>query len=84
MNYFFIINIAFVGLFLLGAMYFWSKANKLKKHSNKEAGDGASDGFTLLAISVTKNNDRTPLAAEQMFAALHGIFREDSTLSGPD
>jgi len=82
MNYFFVINITFVGLFLFGAMYFWLKTNKLKSHTHKhkEEGVGVSEGFTLLSISVTKDNDRTPLAAEQMFAALHGIFREDSTI----
>jgi len=31
--------------------------------------------FTTLRIQVPKNNEKTPLAAEQMFAALHGIFR---------
>lgn len=29
---------------------------------------------TTLLINVPKNNDKTPLAAEQMFASLHGIF----------
>ena len=36
--------------------------------------------FTTLRILVPKNNEKTPLAAEQMFAALHGIFRKDKTL----
>jgi hypothetical protein len=31
--------------------------------------------FIILKILVPKNNEKTPLAAEQMFAALHGIFR---------
>lgn len=30
--------------------------------------------FIVLRILVPKNNEKTPLAAEQMFAALHGIF----------
>lgn len=34
--------------------------------------------FTTLRISVPKNNEKTPLAAEQMFAALHGIFKKES------
>lgn len=34
--------------------------------------------FITLRILVPKNNEKTPLAAEQMFAALHGIFRSDS------
>jgi hypothetical protein len=32
--------------------------------------------FVTLKILVPKNNEKGPLAAEQMFAALHGIFRE--------
>jgi len=34
--------------------------------------------FVVLRILVPKNNEKTPLAAEQMFAALHGIFRAES------
>jgi len=32
----------------------------------------------LLKILVPKNNEKTPLAAENLFAALHGIFRPDA------
>ncbi len=35
--------------------------------------------FTTLRILVPKNNEKTPLAAEQMFAALHGIFQKESS-----
>ncbi len=35
--------------------------------------------FTTLRILVPKNNEKTPLAAEQMFAALHGIFKKKSS-----
>jgi hypothetical protein len=38
----------------------------------------ASLKFTTLRILVPKLNEKTPLAAEQMFAALHGIFRPES------
>lgn len=31
--------------------------------------------FIVLRILVPKNNEKTPLAAEQMFAALHGIYK---------
>lgn len=34
--------------------------------------------FLTLRILVPKNNEKTPLAAEQMFAALHGVFRKES------
>jgi len=33
--------------------------------------------FLVLRILVPKNNEKTPLAAEQMFAALHGIYQAD-------
>ncbi len=32
----------------------------------------------LLKILVPKNNDKTPAAAEHLFAAIHGIFRPDA------
>jgi len=32
--------------------------------------------FTTLRILVPKNNEKTPLSAEQMFAAMHGIFQK--------
>lgn len=38
----------------------------------------ASLKFVTLRILVPKNNEKTPLAAEQMFAALHGIFRAEN------
>lgn len=34
--------------------------------------------FLTMRILVPKNNEKTPLAAEQMFAALHGVFRKES------
>lgn len=34
--------------------------------------------FKLIVIKVPKNNEKTPLAAEQMFVALHGIFNPES------
>lgn len=36
----------------------------------------AEQKFLMLEILVPKNNEKTPLAAEQMFAALHGIFHQ--------
>jgi len=34
--------------------------------------------YTILRIDVPKNNDKAPLAAEQMFAAIHGIYSESA------
>lgn len=36
----------------------------------------AEQRYTLLKVSVPKENDKAPVAAEQMFAALHGIHRD--------
>ncbi|MEK7096639.1 MAG: type IV secretion system DNA-binding domain-containing protein, partial [Patescibacteria group bacterium] len=34
--------------------------------------------YTLIRIDVPKNNDKAPLASEQMFASIHGIYSEAS------
>lgn len=34
--------------------------------------------FTTLRIDVPRNNEKTPLAAEQMFASIHGIYSDSS------
>ncbi len=36
--------------------------------------------YTLLKISVPKNNQKSPLAAEQMFSSLHGIYRKSEVV----
>lgn len=38
-----------------------------------------SQQYTLFRILVPKDNEKTPLAAEQFFSALHGIFNESAT-----
>ncbi|MDP3993219.1 MAG: type IV secretion system DNA-binding domain-containing protein [bacterium] len=70
-----IINFIFTGLFLFGAVMLWHRARRLRQKISWEE-PGAS---TLLRISVPKNNERTPQAAEQMFAAMHGIFRSSAS-----
>ena len=37
-----------------------------------------SQKYTTLRIDVPKNNEKTPLAAEQMFASIHGIYSDSS------
>ena len=37
--------------------------------------------YILLQISVPKENEKSPLAAEQMFASLHGIYRSPAELA---
>jgi len=46
--------------------------------SGKSAGAGRQIGEgVLLEIRVPKGNEKDPLAAEQMFASLHGLLRSD-------
>ncbi len=40
----------------------------------------SSQRYVLLQVSVPKENDKAPVAAEQMFAALHGIRRDARAL----
>ncbi len=39
----------------------------------------ASQQYTIFEVMVPKLNAKSPLAAEQMLASLHGIFREDES-----
>ncbi len=74
-----LINFIFTGIFVLGALYFWMQTRRLKRVTHPtEAGPELIGDYVLLSIQVPKNNEKTPLAAEQMFAALHGIFRSDT------
>jgi len=70
------LNLVFVALLLAGTVYFYLASRRLRKKIVWEDSEKTEQHFTLLSISVPKNNDRTPQAAEQMFAALHGIYRE--------
>lgn len=68
------INLVFAASFILGAVFFWRRTAKLKSVDSKINWEPVND-YVLVSVSVPKNNDRTPQAAEQMFASLHGIFR---------
>ena len=37
-----------------------------------------SQAYTTLRIDVPKNNEKSPLSAEQMFASIHGIYSEST------
>ncbi|MFA6963602.1 MAG: DUF87 domain-containing protein [Patescibacteria group bacterium] len=38
----------------------------------------AAQEYTVLRIDVPRNNEKSPMAAEQMFAAIHGIYSESA------
>lgn len=68
---------------LIGVIWWWFKAGVRKKivptkFSNSLASP-IDSGAILLAIDVPKENDKKPMAAETLFASLHGIG--DSRLS---
>ncbi|MEX1061624.1 MAG: type IV secretory system conjugative DNA transfer family protein, partial [Patescibacteria group bacterium] len=60
------------GLGLVGALR--SASTKRKAHPPGVFSDGV-----LLEIRVPKGNEKDPLAAENMFASLHGLLRVDPT-----
>lgn len=55
-------------------LFLWYKIKEDKKYFEWLA----EQEYTTLLINVPKNNDKTPLAAEQMFASIHGIFSKKS------
>src|SRR3989344_6836342 len=70
-----LINLIFTGLFIVGAIMLWFRA----AHFRRKIDWVEPTVHTLLCVSVPKNNERTPQAAEQMFAAMHGIFRSGAS-----
>lgn len=38
----------------------------------------SSQEYTIIRIDVPRNNEKAPLAAEQMFASIHGIYSENA------
>lgn len=65
-------------LILLGvplfALFFLYRQRQKKLISAWEV----SKEYTTLKIMVPRQNEKTPIAAEQMFASLHGIYKEGS------
>lgn len=75
---FVVINAVFAVLLIIGAIWLWKQTSKPKGSKDSWSSAGAEE-YTLLSFSVPKNNTAKPEAAEQFFAALHGIFREGAT-----
>ncbi|MCX6808198.1 MAG: type IV secretion system DNA-binding domain-containing protein [Candidatus Berkelbacteria bacterium] len=68
---------AIYAVLIIGPIYMiWAISNMSKKM--KKIDWLASQEYTLLRVDVPRNNDKSPLAAEQMFAAIHGIFSESA------
>ena len=64
-----LIILFFVGWISVPIFLYYSYQNKRKREWVE------SQEYRLIKISVPKENEKGPLAAEQMFASLHGIFK---------
>lgn len=71
-----VINIVFAALLVFGALLLWRRTSR-PTHDHVIQSD---ETYTLLSISVPKNNAAKPESAEQFFAALHGIFRQGAAV----
>ncbi len=58
------------------AFNYWLKSKKLARRSDFLE----SLTFITLKIDVPRNNEKTPLSAEQFFSSIHGILRDDNII----
>lgn len=58
------------------ALRYWVAARKLTQRADFLE----SLTYATLQIDVPRNNEKTPLSAEQFFASLHGILRDDPVM----
>ncbi len=72
-----ILLVTILGVLILGPVYIFLNLKKVKKEHNKIGWQRIQE-YVTLRIDVPKNNEKHPLAAEQMFAALHGIYSSSS------
>lgn len=73
------VNMIWIVLFLTICLVGFGVYFFLKKRRGGEELESVSEEISnpiFLKILVPRENDRTPLAAEQMFSSLHGILRE--------
>ena len=74
MNY---ILYAVVAVLVIGPIYMIIAITQMRRKMRKIDWLNAQE-YTVLRIDVPRNNEKSPLAAEQMFASLHGIFSESA------
>lgn len=77
-----LVGIIFVVIILLAflSVYYLIAYLRDIEETNKKIEWAEKRHYTLLRIQVPKNNTKSPLAAEQMFASLHGIYRKSEVL----
>jgi len=62
---------------IIGPIYLIWAISKINKKMKKVDWLNSQE-YTILRIDVPRNNDKSPMSAEQMFASIHGIFSETS------
>ena len=66
-----------IALIVGGGIFFISQLYKVRAQERRLMWL-TNQRYTVLRIDVPKNNDKAPLAAEQMFASLHGVYSENA------
>ncbi len=69
-----------VGLILVGGGYAVWRNIRAIRETNQKIAWASRRHYTLLKVMVPRNNEKTPFAAEQMFAALHGIYQKGAVM----
>lgn len=78
MTWIFLVGFVIIAV-ILGVGYLLRSLRDIDE-TNKKIAWAEKRHYTLLRVMAPKNNEKTPLAAEQMFAALHGIYRKEEVL----
>lgn len=76
--YFFIIT---TNLIIFGGVIFIIFLISKNFKNRKKLQWAKEQKYTMLLVSVPKDNEKSPLAAEQMFASLHGIYKNQEELN---
>ncbi|GEM_PF-285354 len=71
----FLITTVLVMLVFGAAVFWWFKVWQKMSKDRRRLTWMAGQQYTVLQIQVPRNNDKTPLSAEQMFASIHGIYQ---------
>ncbi len=75
----FLIVFLLVIFIIIGIFYLIHYLREIEE-TNRKINWAEKRHYTLLKIMVPKNNAKSPLAAEQMFSSLHGIYRKGEVL----
>ena len=66
-----------VVILVIGGFYLISTFLKVSKNQKRIEWLNAQR-YSVLRIDVPRNNEKAPLAAEQMFASIHGIYADNA------